>query len=339
MSNWYHLYNFFDNPHQSGFLIFILGILFILSLYHFLLYFQHKDKSYLWYSIYTFLIFFSHMYWMESAYTKNLIAPIKPFIDSIYLNLVWGYNMLYFVFAFTFVNLKSYSPKWYKIIFYYLAALCFIMLLIDIAYRVSGDIEILRNGDIFFLIAISVIAILGYIPLFKAPVSVKYYIIIGSFVLFATSVLATSMYHFEFGGYSDLRFSIFYTGVIIENLLFSLGLGHRQKIIMDERNRAQEKLIRQLLENENLKMEVENKLHQELELLQSKLEVDKLENLNMQFQKDLAEQKLEALRSHMNPHFIFNSLNSIKRFIIENDQKKAVFYLNKFSKLIRKILS
>ena len=45
MSNWYHLYNFFDNPHQSGFLIFILGILFILSLYHFLLYFQHKDKS------------------------------------------------------------------------------------------------------------------------------------------------------------------------------------------------------------------------------------------------------------------------------------------------------
>jgi len=339
MSNWYHLYNFFDNPHQSGFLIFILGILFILSLYHFLLYFQHKDKSYLWYSIYTFLIFFSHMYWMESAYTKNLIAPIKPFIDSIYQNIVWGYNMLYFVFAFTFVNLKSYSPKWYKIIFYYLAALCFIMLLIDIAYRVSGDIEILRNGDIFFLIAVSIIAILGYIPLFKAPVSVKYYIIIGSFVLFATSVLATSMYHFEFGWNSDLRFSIFYTGVIIENLLFSLGLGHRQKIIMDERNRAQEKLIRQLLENENLKMEVENKLHQELELLQSKLEVDKLENLNMQFQKDLAEQKLEALRSHMNPHFIFNSLNSIKRFIIENDQKKAVFYLNKFSKLIRKILS
>lgn len=339
MSNWYHLYNFFDNPHQSGFLIFILGILFILSLYHFLLYFQHKDKSYLWYSIYTFLIFFSHMYWMESAYTKNLIAPIKPFIDSIYQNLVWGYNMLYFVFAFTFVNLKSYSPKWYKIIFYYLAALCSVMIVIDIVYRISGDIEILRNGDIFFLIAASIIAILGYIPLFKAPVSVKYYIIIGSFVLFATSVLANSMYHFEFGGYSDLRFSIFYTGVIIENLLFSLGLGHRQKIIMDERNRAQEKLIRQLLENENLKMEVENKLHQELELLQSKLEVDKLENLNMQFQKDLAEQKLEALRSHMNPHFIFNSLNSIKRFIIENDQKKAVFYLNKFSKLIRKILS
>jgi sensor histidine kinase YesM len=40
----------------------------------------------------------------------------------------------------------------------------------------------------------------------------------------------------------------------------------------------------------------------------------------------------------MNPHFLFNSLNSIKHFIINNEQKNAVHYLNKFSKLVRKIL-
>lgn len=44
------------------------------------------------------------------------------------------------------------------------------------------------------------------------------------------------------------------------------------------------------------------------------------------------------LRSQMNPHFLFNSLNSIKHYIINNEQKNAVRYLNKFSKLIRKIL-
>jgi len=51
--------------------------------------------------------------------------------------------------------------------------------------------------------------------------------------------------------------------------------------------------------------------------------------------------KLEqtALRSQMNPHFIFNSLNSIKLYIIDNEKENAVYYLNKFSKLIRKILS
>lgn len=44
------------------------------------------------------------------------------------------------------------------------------------------------------------------------------------------------------------------------------------------------------------------------------------------------------LRSQMNPHFLFNSLNSIKLYIINNEKKNAVRYLNKFSKLVRKIL-
>jgi tetratricopeptide (TPR) repeat protein len=48
--------------------------------------------------------------------------------------------------------------------------------------------------------------------------------------------------------------------------------------------------------------------------------------------------KQDALRSQMNPHFMFNALNSIKLYIIENDKKKATSYLNKFSKLMRKIL-
>jgi tetratricopeptide (TPR) repeat protein len=46
----------------------------------------------------------------------------------------------------------------------------------------------------------------------------------------------------------------------------------------------------------------------------------------------------QALQTQMNPHFIFNALNSIKLYIINNEQKQAVYYLNKFSKLIRNIL-
>ena len=40
----------------------------------------------------------------------------------------------------------------------------------------------------------------------------------------------------------------------------------------------------------------------------------------------------------MNPHFIFNALNAIKLYVIQNEKKNAVYYLNKFSKLMRKIL-
>ena len=46
----------------------------------------------------------------------------------------------------------------------------------------------------------------------------------------------------------------------------------------------------------------------------------------------------QALRIQMNPHFVFNALNSIKLYIINNEQRNAVYYLNKFSKLIRNIL-
>ena len=56
-------------------------------------------------------------------------------------------------------------------------------------------------------------------------------------------------------------------------------------------------------------------------------------------EKEILDLEQEMLRSQMNPHFLFNSLNSIKLYIINNEKDKAVFYLNKFSKLIRKILN
>jgi len=50
------------------------------------------------------------------------------------------------------------------------------------------------------------------------------------------------------------------------------------------------------------------------------------------------EMEMQALRAQMNPHFIFNSLNSINKFILQNDSLKASEYLTTFSKLVRMIL-
>ena len=55
-------------------------------------------------------------------------------------------------------------------------------------------------------------------------------------------------------------------------------------------------------------------------------------------EQKFAELKLKALRSQMNPHFVFNTINSIQYFISSNEQKAAYNYLSKFSKLIRRIL-
>jgi hypothetical protein len=67
---------------------------------------------------------------------------------------------------------------------------------------------------------------------------------------------------------------------------------------------------------------IKNKQHKEYE---RKVEMSKIE--------------LKALRSQMNPHFVFNSLNSIQHYIFNSKSDEAVKYLNKFAKLMRVILN
>lgn len=54
---------------------------------------------------------------------------------------------------------------------------------------------------------------------------------------------------------------------------------------------------------------------------------------------EIAKVELKALRAQMNPHFVFNSLNSIQHYILNSKSNEAAKYLNKFAKLIRTILS
>ncbi len=48
--------------------------------------------------------------------------------------------------------------------------------------------------------------------------------------------------------------------------------------------------------------------------------------------------EMKALRSQVNPHFIFNCLASIQHFISKNDNRQAEYYLVRFSRLIRQVL-
>jgi len=58
-------------------------------------------------------------------------------------------------------------------------------------------------------------------------------------------------------------------------------------------------------------------------------------NLNLQ----VIETEMKALKAQMNPHFLFNSMNSIKGLILKQEARKASEYLTKFSVLLRGILS
>jgi LytS/YehU family sensor histidine kinase len=54
--------------------------------------------------------------------------------------------------------------------------------------------------------------------------------------------------------------------------------------------------------------------------------------------QQLLQSEMKALRSQMNPHFIFNAINSIQHYVLTNEKELANKYLVKFSKLMRNIL-
>ena len=65
--------------------------------------------------------------------------------------------------------------------------------------------------------------------------------------------------------------------------------------------------------------------------------INKVKNKG-KLEKRIAETKLQALQSQMNPHFVFNAMNSIQNFVIDNQIDEALKYIGEFSKLIRQTL-
>ena len=132
--------------------------------------------------------------------------------------------------------------------------------------------------------------------------------------------------------------SVYYIGVFLEQLFFGFGLSQKVQLINEERIR----LSRQNEEmNKNMNTKLQEKLRKkEKEIAKALKEVQetRVEKLKLNYEKQINELKLYSLRSQMNPHFIFNALNSIRSALIENDQKRAIHYLSQFSSLLRQVL-
>jgi LytS/YehU family sensor histidine kinase len=120
-------------------------------------------------------------------------------------------------------------------------------------------------------------------------------------------------------------------GLVIEAICFSFALTYRSKLVLIEKNKLQENYNQQLkdaLQQRSTELEAQNKV----------VEAQKIKQVETAFEHKIAETEMIALRAQMNPHFIFNCLNSIKLYTLENDSQTASEYLTKFSQLIRLVL-
>lgn len=142
-----------------------------------------------------------------------------------------------------------------------------------------------------------------------------------------------------------LAMNHFEEAIALEKTVFTeRNMQYVSDIIIQYENQAKNDQIRQLAnENELVKSKMQrNQTIFWLAILALAITAGTMvvinRNRQLRHEKQILTLEQDMLRSQMNPHFIFNSLNSIKLYIINNEKENAVYYLNKFSKFIRKIL-
>jgi Histidine kinase/Y_Y_Y domain/Two component regulator propeller len=87
-----------------------------------------------------------------------------------------------------------------------------------------------------------------------------------------------------------------------------------------------------------IRYRLNQKFRLKLESSEKEKQLADMRQSTAELKQQTTELEMQALRAQMNPHFIFNSLNSINRFILQNNRLQAAEYLTKFSRLIRLIL-
>ena len=307
----------------------VLGGLLILSTYHLALFFQNRDQSYLLYSSYTFFSFLAYMPVTESGFLFDL-SRLLHFDDysKHYFTII--FNCIYFLFFAQFLEIKKTNKRWCQIIvipiylFIGISTLGFLLLKLGISEHVFSTFG---NAFIYLITAQTIVS---FYILSKIKNNFKYYIIVGGVILYLCSVIGQHTVR-------DLPFLnltkkmgdfIYFVGLLLENIAFSFALGHRQRLNYRDKVDFNKNLISEMQKNAELSHKINSENEKRLSV----------ENKQIKYLQEISDLKLSILQTQMNPHFIFNALNSIKYYILENDSENAVNYLTKFSKIIRTIL-
>ncbi len=338
MNDWNYIWH---HPNEFGITVFVSAVLFALALYHFILYFQIKEKVYWLYALYTFLVFVYTYYRDGSFFLTDMTRAWVPHIEHLSDIIKWIYTSVYFYFAMCFIELKKHFSKWHKFYTRTINISFAAVFLLGLYTVLSGNNKLAEYAYNFFYLP--VIFILGIHLLYlisKTPGKVKYYLMIGSGVY----LIVTTYSHIL--TYTGNPFRVlFYSAIVFESMFFALGLGAKNKNLMEEKHRMQAKILDEHEKYLALQERIHHQLDREIaektdairKLEMAKAEADK-NKWEIELHRRTLDLRMRALQTQMNPHFLFNSLNAIKHLIIANEQEKAVYFLGKLSRLIRLIL-
>ncbi len=274
----------------------IRGGLSILFIYHLLIYFQNKQKTYLYYSLFLLGLF---IFLLKDIMETNLSKNIFPYINFTIQFLSFA---AFLMFARQLLETREKLPRWDKILSFEIKAMLLlagVFLLVQYFFGYEYQVKI-------FLVVSSIIIAFTIFALYflsKIPGITSKYFVVGTLVyIFFTIISYITFFTGDkvFLNYGVRPLLLVYIGALLQSLIYASTLGYSIKQITQKSKNAEIKLAYKYKELEQLKM--------------------------------------TALQSQMNPHFLFNSLNSINNFILKSDIEKASDYITKFSRLIRVIL-
>ena len=336
--NEFRIYRTWQNRWIVVFIGLVLAVCLFLSLSGLFQFLVIRDGTYLLWALYlmgTFLYFFR----LFEVYTNTrFISAVYPRYFGVSLPPIQSVTQIgYFLFFDSFLKIKQYSQLLHRTIlgFTVFLVVCLVYSLpqlLESDFRVSHVRSLIYNGiDISTLLFVMILLVT--VSYKKIPLS--RYLVVGTgsayIGLFITKYINRVMSGFSITQVWDLPSFYFGMGILGEVFLFSIALSFRTRLIETEKNQLQHEYA------SSLQLEL-SKRTQEVRTQSKEAEEQRVHLLSSEFEQRIAETEMAALRAQMNPHFIFNCLNSIQFFTAQNDSEKASDYLTKFSRLIRLVL-
>lgn len=324
-----------DEAVKNIFMVF-LGISGFLFIYFFIQFLINKRLSFLIYSLYLvtlFIYFFNRLYAMFFWTMFN--EPTMMGLVNENSQILSG--ITYLVFMNYFLNVKERYPKFYKYLIGGIGLLTLIMLIYSCLYYFMPFNPIhLIMMPIFRLVSAIISIWFIFVVVRNQPKTLEWIAVGSGVILMFASIVPSLLGNFVYA-------MIFF---IAEILVLAIGLAYQVREGDLERIKTKENLIEQLKLNATIQQEMQQKLETEVKVQTEKAiqktqeaEQAKAEQLKSTFQSELERIKMKALQAQMNPHFLFNCLNSIRLFYLKNETKKADAYITKFSRLLRLMLN
>lgn len=342
----YPLIDILENSNFNGLGWAVTSVLFYLSLYHFVLFVKSREKFYLFYSLYALINGVNLIKRVKGVFTEAVYTEFSELFIHLNFPIQFTSYLIFSFFLIEILNFRKHFPKFTTFFSYYALITGSIFGILVLGRYVWDGYALMRGYYItVFMPCTLIFLIYGIYLTVKTGEKVRYFILTGYLILGVCSFIFAFLTFGKDVSFTNKYYYIYYLAVLAENFLYTYALAIKQREVYEEKFEIQNVLVEKLQENEDLKEKLNENLKNELKLKESQIsfleadaEEQRVAKLSADYEKQITLLHLQSLRSQMNPHFIFNALNSIKVFLIESDKENAVLYLNKFAKLIRMVL-